>query len=231
MKAEMLLNELLDADDDQCQEEGRQQLLGLAHTGRLRGAQLSGAQLERLDLSGTDLRGADLSDARLRWCDLSGADLRGANLRGADLSYANLTDADLRDADTEGIRTSCARMGGAMWEGEHPLFGRQRSLLDAWLPDTPSWFRMVPSTPRWQIRNVFGGRHPLGMPLARTGEPGAGRGCADCRSLARDHDGRWRCQRLWDMGARGSGPRRTVFRVRRPWPACILWQRPDDDTP
>ena len=213
------------AADERCQRErGREELVRLAHAGRLRGVSLRGLDLGRMDLSGADLREVDLRGARLRWCDLSGADLREADLRGADLAYANLTDSDLRGATTQGMRTDWARMGGALWAGEHPLFGRQRSLLEDWLPRTPEWFRMVPSIPRWQIHNVFAGRHPLGMPLARSGEPGAGGGCADCRHRTRDHDQRWRCQRLLDMGARGNGPRRTVFRVRGQWPACMLWQ-------
>lgn len=218
------LRALLRAPDPARRDQGRELFTTLAHTGQLQGADLRAADLERLDLSGTDLRDADLREARLRWCDLSGADLRGADLRGADLAYATLSDTDLRGAITEGMRTACTRLGGAQWEGEHPLFGRQCSLLGRWVPDTPAWFQMVHSAPRWQIRNVFAGRHPLGMPLARKGEPGAGQGCAGCRFRQRDHDQRWRCQRLWDMGARGAGPRRTVFRVRGQWPACILWE-------
>jgi len=221
------LRVLLRAPDDR-RDQGRDQMVRLAHTGQLQGAVLDRVDLERLDLSGADLRGASLRGARMRWCNLSGADLRGADLRGADLDYANLTDADLRGATTDGMRTRCARMGGALWAGDHPLFGRQRSLLGGWLPNTPPWFQMVPSVPRWQIRNVFAGRHPLGMPLARAGEPGAGERCTGCRFRTRDHDQRWRCQRLWDMGARGRGPRRTVFRVRGPWPACILWEPGED---
>jgi hypothetical protein len=49
----------------------------------LRGADLSGANLDDADLSGDTLNGANLSDATLRNADLSGADLNGADLSGA----------------------------------------------------------------------------------------------------------------------------------------------------
>ncbi|MFN9042933.1 MAG: pentapeptide repeat-containing protein, partial [Betaproteobacteria bacterium] len=48
-------------------------------------ADLLGADLSWVNLSGCDLFGADLRDG-----DLTGADLRGANLREADLSGAKI---------------------------------------------------------------------------------------------------------------------------------------------
>ena len=54
------------------------------------GANLSGANLSRADLSSANLHGADLSRA-----DLSSAYLRSANVCGADLRSANLSSADL----------------------------------------------------------------------------------------------------------------------------------------
>ena len=78
----------------------------------LSGADLSGADLRDVDISGwtftgTNLRDADLSGANLfgaefEDADLGGADLTAADLRGADLSGANLTDASLRDANLSG---------------------------------------------------------------------------------------------------------------------------------
>ena len=217
------LRRLLRASDPAQRTEGEELFLQLAFDGQLRGAALSGIQLQRLDLAGVDLRGADLRDARLRWCDLSGADLRDADLRGVDLAYATLEDADLRGARTEGMTTPWARLGGTQWAGHHPLLGRQLPLLSDWLPDAPTWFRVVHSLPRWQIHNVFAGRHPLGMPLAREGEAGSCHSCRDCAHRQRDPWDHWRCQRLWEMGARGRGPRETVFRLRLNWPACMLW--------
>ena len=60
-------------------------------------ADISGADLSMVYLSGADLSGAILSGA-----NLSGADLRRANLSGADLSGANLRLANLSGADLSG---------------------------------------------------------------------------------------------------------------------------------
>jgi uncharacterized protein YjbI with pentapeptide repeats len=54
-------------------------------------ADLRGANLTDVNLSGADLRRADLSGANLSGTDLRGANLSGANLSGADLRRANLT--------------------------------------------------------------------------------------------------------------------------------------------
>ena len=51
---------------------------------------------------GADLKGADLTGANLEWADLEGADLTGANLEGADLKGANLGWADLTGANLKG---------------------------------------------------------------------------------------------------------------------------------
>ena len=68
----------------------------------LRGAKLRGVDLSEANLSEADLRGADLSGANLREAKLRIADLSGANLRGVDLSEANLSGANLRGADLRG---------------------------------------------------------------------------------------------------------------------------------
>ena len=56
---------------------------GILPVWTLRGADLSGADLNRADLSGANLSRADLSGANLSWADLRRADLRRANLSGA----------------------------------------------------------------------------------------------------------------------------------------------------
>jgi uncharacterized protein YjbI with pentapeptide repeats len=53
---------------------------------------------EKPDLTGTDLQAINLSNADLTYCNLSGANLRSAYLIGARLSYANLSKANLRGA-------------------------------------------------------------------------------------------------------------------------------------
>ncbi|OUL37143.1 low-complexity protein [Nostoc sp. T09] len=57
----------------------------------------SKAELGDANLQGVNLKGSDLS-----YADLSEANLSGANLRGTDLSFADLSQANLRDADLRG---------------------------------------------------------------------------------------------------------------------------------
>jgi len=57
----------------------------------------SGANLGNADLQGVDVKGSDFS-----YADLSEANLNGANLRGCDFSFANLSQANLQDADLRG---------------------------------------------------------------------------------------------------------------------------------
>jgi uncharacterized protein YjbI with pentapeptide repeats len=64
---------------------------------------VTGLNLQAINLSGADLRGANLFVADLRQANLGGAnlegvDLGGAKLHGADLRRANLDGADLRGA-------------------------------------------------------------------------------------------------------------------------------------
>ena len=90
---------------------------------KLRGADLSGANLMLADLSGANLIGADLSGAnmtsaklpgaKLSFATLTGADLSGANLTGANLSYANLSYAKLMGADLSRANLSYAKLLGA----------------------------------------------------------------------------------------------------------------------
>lgn len=75
---------------------------------------LSGANLNRLNLVGADLQGADLSNAKLFLTNLAGANLKGANLRGAKFGGADLAGADLTGAQMEGAKLSGAYLVGAI---------------------------------------------------------------------------------------------------------------------
>lgn len=74
--------------------------------GDLRGADLEGAHLARLDLRGARLDGANLK----------GASLLGANLRGASLDHADLSRAVLSGAKLEHASLAGARLVGAHLE-------------------------------------------------------------------------------------------------------------------
>jgi hypothetical protein len=65
----------------------------------LTGLNLQGVNLQQADLSGTNLFTADLRNAKLSGANLSGVDLGGAKLQGADLRMARLEGADLRGAN------------------------------------------------------------------------------------------------------------------------------------
>ncbi len=82
----------------------------------LSGANLSGAKLREANLSGTDLSKAKLSDADLREADLSKAKLSDAYLRKANLIEANLTEADLREADIHNATFSNANLERANFQ-------------------------------------------------------------------------------------------------------------------
>ena len=80
-------------------------------------ANLSGADLRYANLSGADLEYANLSGARLSSANLSGADLRSANLSSARLSSANLSDASLRYANLSDAKLNVADLRGANLSG------------------------------------------------------------------------------------------------------------------
>ena len=113
-------------EDAQWLREGERPVDRWRYTGRnhldLRGEDLSGADLEYVDMSNADLRaanlkGTDLQHADLRSANLGGATLEGTFLYGADLREAafrdtvagpvNVSNADLRGADLRGSRLSC----------------------------------------------------------------------------------------------------------------------------
>jgi hypothetical protein len=62
-------------------------------TNNCRGCVLSGANLERRDLTGADLSGADLRGVSFSRTILRGADLSGANLAGVSLKRRDLAGA------------------------------------------------------------------------------------------------------------------------------------------
>src|SRR5262245_61749765 len=68
-----------------------------------RGCVLSGASLERRDLTGADLSGADLRGANFSRTILRGVDLSGANLAGVSLKRRDLTGANLQGANLQGV--------------------------------------------------------------------------------------------------------------------------------
>jgi uncharacterized protein YjbI with pentapeptide repeats len=83
--------------------------------GNLVEANLSGADLFRgnlvaASLSRANLSGADLSEANLGGANLNGANLSGANLGAAYLALANLRGADLRGANLIGAEPSSANL-------------------------------------------------------------------------------------------------------------------------
>jgi uncharacterized protein YjbI with pentapeptide repeats len=72
------------------------------------------AELAEANLQNLDLKGSDFS-----YADLSTANLRGANLRGCDLSYADLSEANLQDADLRGAMLFSANLRQANLQGTH----------------------------------------------------------------------------------------------------------------
>jgi uncharacterized protein YjbI with pentapeptide repeats len=73
----------------------------------------SKAELGDANLQGVDLKGSDFSYADLSQANLSGANLRGADLSFADLSQANLQDTDLRGALLFSANLRLAELTGA----------------------------------------------------------------------------------------------------------------------
>jgi uncharacterized protein YjbI with pentapeptide repeats len=88
----------------------------------LSGALLEGAQLQRTDLRGANLNranlsGANLSEAHLEEAQLQRTDLRGADLNGAKLWKADLFEADLRGANLSGACLFETNLMGANFSG------------------------------------------------------------------------------------------------------------------
>ena len=81
--------------------------------GHLQGADLSGANMSRLDLSGRNLDGANLTNAHLVRTNLSGADLAGTIMNGANLVGANLSRSAMEGAFLAGANLANADLSGA----------------------------------------------------------------------------------------------------------------------
>lgn len=86
------------------------------------GADLSGVDLWRANVSGANFRGADLSGV-----DLWNADLRGANFSGADLSYADLRLTNLRNTNLSGANLTGANLYGAFFCITETPWGRDNT--------------------------------------------------------------------------------------------------------
>jgi hypothetical protein len=94
-------------------------LLDLSSTA-LRGASgLQGARLRGIEMTGADLREARLDEADMRDSHLNVADLRAAILRSTNLQRADLQDADLRQSILFHADLRGANLGGARLEGTY----------------------------------------------------------------------------------------------------------------
>lgn len=74
---------------------------------------------ERAELGDANLQNVDLKGSDLSYADLSTANLSGANLRGCDLSYADLSQANLQNADLRGAMLFSANLRQADLQGTH----------------------------------------------------------------------------------------------------------------
>ncbi len=83
----------------------------------LASAMLTGAMLERANLSHNDLTGIDFVGANLAYANLHGSDLSGADFADADLEHANLQAAKLSDADVSGASLRSANLADAQVDG------------------------------------------------------------------------------------------------------------------
>jgi uncharacterized protein YjbI with pentapeptide repeats len=83
----------------------------------LSGADLSGADLSRTMLLNARLYWTNLSDAKLIQTDLDNSDLEGANLSRADLTYADLSGVDLTEANLSNANLNETNLSGANLSG------------------------------------------------------------------------------------------------------------------
>jgi hypothetical protein len=92
---------------------------------------------ERLNVSGADLNGIDLSGQNHRGANLPWAELRNANLVGTDFSEANLEDANLRDSFLSGANLRDADLCNADLRGANVSSNdlAHAALLNTWMPD------------------------------------------------------------------------------------------------
>jgi len=71
----------------------------LKEQGHLRGAYLSKAMIENINLAGIDMTGAQFQNTFLKGANLEGSNMEDCNLKGAYLNNANLKKANLENAD------------------------------------------------------------------------------------------------------------------------------------
>lgn len=74
---------------------------------------------EKAELGNANLQGVDLKGSNFSYADLSEANLIGANLRGCDLSFADLSQANLKNADLRGAMLFSANLREANLEETH----------------------------------------------------------------------------------------------------------------
>jgi len=84
-------------------------------------AQLSGARLQGANLTRAKLQGAYLPGAQLQGADLTSAQLQGAYLPGAQLQGADLSRAQLQGADLTGAKLQRAYLPGAQFDPDTDL--------------------------------------------------------------------------------------------------------------
>jgi len=90
----------------------------------LMGVNLGGASLEQSNLSNVALQRANLKGAAMQQVNLSGANLSGANLSGASLGQANLSGANLSGANITGADLTGATCNNeTIWSNGKPVQG------------------------------------------------------------------------------------------------------------
>ena len=98
--------------------EVKKNIIVLTQTKSCLNCDLSGGNLNRLDLEGANLAGANLSRSTMALTNLSNANLQNADLREAVFTGADLSDTNMRGADLTGASFAGAYMVGALMDGE-----------------------------------------------------------------------------------------------------------------
>lgn len=157
---------------------------GWLRNGKLEGAILAGADLQRLELCGAmlmqvDFYRANLAASDLRRTNLCNANLTLSNLQDADLSYASLTNAYLWGADLRGANLTGADLRGAFVSRDDlqralddtsaALDGTLFSDAHTFRMDPLEWDRAFPHGTRFDERTILpdGSAWAEGVSLAR----------------------------------------------------------------
>lgn len=88
----------------------------LLETKRCIQCDLTGAKLDRADLSEADLRGSRLRDVTFFLADLANCNFQNCDLRDAQFGGADLSGADFRGADISGVSFGGAYLKGAIFK-------------------------------------------------------------------------------------------------------------------